>query len=298
MRRSWVLCFVVSVVSVTLCPSSRARADDPPPVAMRDLARGEAPIAAIVSAAVLAASFASYPAPPAAWRGGVLFDDASREALQLRSPGDRQVAGAISDGLVGALVLAPAVVDAAIVAWLVRGDAALMGRLLLVELQALAIAHGIATIFKYATLRERPMVRACREDRARQEADPICESRPDPDIEPSSFFSGHATLAFTSAAVVCLHHTELGLFGPAGDATACATGLALAATVGLLRIAADRHYASDVLVGAAVGLLSGWLVPWLAHFDVADAIGLTGADATIAPMASERALGVQVLGVF
>jgi hypothetical protein len=41
--------------------------------------------------------------------------------------------------------------------------------------------------------------------------------------------------------------------------------LSLAAATGYLRIAADSHYFSDVLVGAAVGTAVGLLVPHLLH---------------------------------
>ena len=44
-----------------------------------------------------------------------------------------------------------------------------------------------------------------------------------------------------------------------------AAGLPLAALTGYLRIAADRHYLSDVLVGAGAGTLFGTLVPRLLH---------------------------------
>ena len=44
-----------------------------------------------------------------------------------------------------------------------------------------------------------------------------------------------------------------------------AAGLAVAAVTAYLRIAADRHYASDVTVGAAIGSLTGFAVPYLFH---------------------------------
>lgn len=44
-----------------------------------------------------------------------------------------------------------------------------------------------------------------------------------------------------------------------------ATGLPLAASVAYLRIAADKHYLSDVATGAVAGSLFGFLVPFLFH---------------------------------
>ncbi|UJR85682.1 phosphatase PAP2 family protein [Sandaracinus amylolyticus] len=307
MRRSWVLCSIVVLSSFPL----RAHADEPAPSAvapplpsveeatrppMRELGVVEATVSSVVSAGVLAATFLPTPEHETPqWRGGILFDDAVRDAFHLRSPSDRQLASTASDALVGTLVLAPVLVDAVLMAGLVRGDPELMGRMLLMNLQAHAVSFGLTTIFKKLVGRERPNARACREDPERQSSDPLCESPPDPN---ASFFSGHTSLAFTSAALMCVQHSEIGLFGQEGDAVMCATGLALATSVGLLRIAADKHYASDVLVGALVGALSGWLVPWLLHFDVADTVGIDGASATIAPMVDEQQIGIQLFGVF
>jgi len=44
-----------------------------------------------------------------------------------------------------------------------------------------------------------------------------------------------------------------------------AVGLAAAAMVGYLRIAADQHYFTDVLVGAAAGSAIGFAVPYGFH---------------------------------
>ena len=44
-----------------------------------------------------------------------------------------------------------------------------------------------------------------------------------------------------------------------------ATGLTLGATTGYLRMAADRHYFTDVVTGAVVGSAVGFAVPYLLH---------------------------------
>ena len=51
--------------------------------------------------------------------------------------------------------------------------------------------------------------------------------------------------------------------GYRNEAVVWATGLALATTTAVLRIAADRHYATDGIAGAAAGAFIGWLVPRL-----------------------------------
>lgn len=40
-------------------------------------------------------------------------------------------------------------------------------------------------------------------------------------------------------------------------------GLATASSVAILRVAAGKHYPSDVVMGAAMGSFIGWLVPML-----------------------------------
>ncbi len=305
MRRSWVLSFIV-IAFIPLRAHAEVPSTNPSDIAldvrharppMRELGLGEALGTGILSAGVLAATFMPYPVhetPP--WQGGILFDDAIRNALQLRSPQERELASTISDVIVGGLVLTPVFIDALLMSWLVRGDPELMGRMMLMNLQAHAFAQGLTTLFKHVVGRERPMARACREDPERRQSDPTCDSSSDPDIDPASFFSGHASLAFTSAALMCLNHTQLGLFGPEGDAAMCATGVALASTVGLLRILADRHYATDVIIGALVGVIAGGLVPWLLHFNVGEAVGINDMSATVAPMVNQGNIGIQISG--
>jgi len=77
-----------------------------------------------------------------------------------------------------------------------------------------------------------------------------------------SFYSGHASLAFS---VVAATVTVAAMRGYAGTGIAAGVGFTLAAGVGYLRIAADQHYLSDVLVGAAAGGLMGWAVPRIFH---------------------------------
>lgn len=75
-----------------------------------------------------------------------------------------------------------------------------------------------------------------------------------------SFFSGHSTLAFglaTSAGVIA-HRRHYAI-----EPYVWGVGMTLAATTAYLRVAADKHYATDVLTGSAFGVLAGLTVPWL-----------------------------------
>jgi membrane-associated phospholipid phosphatase len=87
----------------------------------------------------------------------------------------------------------------------------------------------------------------------------------DPEIPPdvddnTSFPSGHTTLAASIAvsAGVVAHRR-----GYALEPVIWAAGITLTAATGYLRMAADRHYLSDVFTGAAIGTLAGFFIPRL-----------------------------------
>jgi hypothetical protein len=75
-----------------------------------------------------------------------------------------------------------------------------------------------------------------------------------------SFFSGHTTISFAS--VVFLSKVY-GDYFPDSEWKPYIWGVSLgiAATVGYLRIAAGKHFLTDVLVGAIVGSAIGYLIP-------------------------------------
>jgi membrane-associated phospholipid phosphatase len=77
-----------------------------------------------------------------------------------------------------------------------------------------------------------------------------------------SFFSGHTSLAFALAASAGTIST---LRGYPSAPWVWAGGMALASSVGYLRIAGDAHWATDVVTGAVVGGLVGFAVPWAFH---------------------------------
>jgi membrane-associated phospholipid phosphatase len=106
---------------------------------------------------------------------------------------------------------------------------------------SLAVCH----IVKRAVARQRPLVRYA--------AEPL-EHDPDNNL---SFYSGHTTLAFSAATTA---GRMADLHGYEAAPAIWATGMTLAAATGYFRMAADKHYFTDVLVGAATGALVGYLV--------------------------------------
>lgn len=77
-----------------------------------------------------------------------------------------------------------------------------------------------------------------------------------------SFFSGHSTWAFGIATAA---GTVASLRGHKRAWLTWLVGLPIAAATAGLRLAADKHWASDVLVSSAVGALFGAGVPLLFH---------------------------------
>ncbi|MVM29119.1 phosphatase PAP2 family protein [Spirosoma sp. HMF4905] len=75
-----------------------------------------------------------------------------------------------------------------------------------------------------------------------------------------SFPSGHTANAFTGAALLDREFSGVSAWIPIG-------GYAMATTTGALRMINDKHWVSDVLVGAGIGLLSTEVAyhvyPWL-----------------------------------
>jgi hypothetical protein len=78
----------------------------------------------------------------------------------------------------------------------------------------------------------------------------------------SSFFSNHTASAFT-AAVFTGYTFQLKHPGSPMVPWIWGAGLTMASGVGAMRIMAGKHFPSDVLAGAAVGALCGYVVPRL-----------------------------------
>jgi membrane-associated phospholipid phosphatase len=86
-----------------------------------------------------------------------------------------------------------------------------------------------------------------------------------------SFFSGHTSFAFAISTATA---TVLTLRGYKYAWLAWAIGMPLAATTAILRLAADKHWASDVLVGMVIGSAVGVGVPLLFHGRVTQSVSL------------------------
>jgi membrane-associated phospholipid phosphatase len=122
----------------------------------------------------------------------------------------------------------------------------------LVIAEAAVLASNASQALKYLTARQRPSAHA----RALGQATAV-EPSSDDNL---SFSSGHTAMAFAVAVSAARVMTLRG-YRHAG--WAWGLGLSAAAAVGYLRIAADRHYVTDVLASAGIGTAMGLIVPRL-----------------------------------
>lgn len=82
----------------------------------------------------------------------------------------------------------------------------------------------------------------------------VKEERPDKSDD-LSFPSGHTSIAFTNAALLYYEYKDSNLWY-------ASSGFLFATATGVLRIANNKHYTSDVLAGAGIGLASGLIVSY------------------------------------
>ena len=124
----------------------------------------------------------------------------------------------------------------------------------LIILEATFTAMAINQTAKFLVGRERPFVHQLSPE---QKA-----LVPKPDDSNLSFFSGHATftmsITIAAATLTQLRGYRLAWLVPA-------VGVPVSLAVGILRIAADKHYFTDVAVGWIVGADVGFAVPFFFH---------------------------------
>ncbi len=171
------------------------------------------------------------------------FDRSARNALVWNNTGRADTLSTV-----GAYVLAPLVGLTLLIASDKNASATRLIDDVLPVAETVAMVQ-VATIFgKYLVARERPNAYF-----ATGALDPKADNF-------SSFWSGHSVLGFaiTSAAGTVCH--ERGYWTEPYVWTA---GVALSLSVEYLRMAADKHYLSDVVVGGLIGLGAGLLVPRL-----------------------------------
>jgi membrane-associated phospholipid phosphatase len=234
---------------------------------------------------------------PIPWTGRDDFDDKWRNLARLSSPDARKAADDWSSALLGAGLGGQAAADLIVSVALDRGGRGTCNaglQVFVIDAQALGLTLLFHGVVSSGASRERPYGRLCT----------TVASLPDGGnctgiTRYESFFSGHTAFAFTLAGLTCMHHIHLNLYGgDAADVAACGVSLGTAAVVGVLRTMADKHYATDVLTGFAVGSLVGFGAPLLYYRSgltrAASWTGASGVRATLVP----GPLGGALIGTF
>ncbi|MCA9597817.1 MAG: phosphatase PAP2 family protein [Myxococcales bacterium] len=226
------------------------------------------------------------------WTGPILFDDGVRSALRGESRKARENAATLSDVFAvtpqvmvfADTILVPTLTDDfnLDVAW----------QMTAMNLQALSFVGLLTRSGHRFVARERPDVAECEKD---PDYDPTCFGGSN-----ASFPGGHSSATMTSAGLICAHHLNVPLYGGgAPDIAACGTAVGLGLATGWMRMTADRHYASDIIVGTVLGFGGGFGLPLLLHYrGLAPTRQVAGTTITVFPQASERELGLGLYGWF
>jgi membrane-associated phospholipid phosphatase len=174
-----------------------------------------------------------------AWRGAV-FGEGGRT----RSFEAREATAALSDAALAMSLMRPFGLALA-------SDAPQRSRDVLLIGEAQVIQLGLVNGLKHVFHRPRPYAHFC----SAADADEMNahDSR-------LSFYSGHTSTAFAGAFAAWEIARRRGY---RNRREILWTGVGLATATGALRTLADRHYLTDVLTGAAVGGVVGWLIPHL-----------------------------------
>lgn len=234
--------------------------------------------------------------PSRRWTHENDFDAGIRSGLRLDAVGARRDADAASDVFlalsVGGLPIAAMGTELAR-----TGDCIEVWDMLGQAFEATSLALFVTESIKVAAGRERPFGRDCGIDAPR-------DARCGGDDRNLSFVSGHATLAAAGAGVTCRFALEREAFGSSRAAriAPCVLGAASAFLAGTLRVASDRHWGSDVLVGFGVGALVGSLdvlgpFDWL-RFERRGRSGRIEATGVVLPFAQDGAVGARLAIVY
>ncbi|MDB4946519.1 MAG: hypothetical protein JWP97_6053 [Labilithrix sp.] len=214
----------------------------------------------VLGAAMLTTGLATPGKTNPTWLGRNGFDDAARRAFAGRSSTTRKAASTASDILYVSLTLYPAAIEALVLAGIVHKSKDVAFQLFMIYGEA-ALTSGLVSVAAQGlAYRGRPLVLGCRQDGG---YDAICGTKQ----ESRSFFAGHVSMSFNTAALTCVNQAHLPLYGSRGGGiAACATTLTAATATGFFRLVGDKHWATDVLTGAGVGTATGLLYPLLLHY--------------------------------
>ncbi len=277
---------IVVMACLTVTDRS-ARASEPPiaarpgPVVWKKEWRRFTPIEGAVTLAGTLAGFLietrlDDPSKPRLPGAIPIVDDGARYLLRGRTPHVRYVFASFSDIGFRMMVFFP-YVDALFGGLVLHQSVDVTAQMALIDAEALTLSGITQLLISRGLSRERPYVQDC--DDATPDRRGCSVSG-----DYKSFYGGHSAATFTSAALTCLHHQNLPLYGGgAPDAWACTWAVGVASATALFRIVSDSHYLSDVAVGAAAGWFYGYIMPRFLHYTPRTKARLGGFEPTFVP---------------
>jgi membrane-associated phospholipid phosphatase len=209
------------------------------------------------------------------WHGSLLYDDAVRSALLPETEKAKDRAGFVSTVTFWMLNAYPFAVDAVVTATLARGRADVAAQMVAMDAEAFALDGLLFRGLELIVRRARPFVADCIDQGGTNESCTVGNT--------TSMPSGHVSTVVTAASLICTHHLKLHLHESAADGVTCGAAIAVALGSTVARIMSDNHYATDATAGAAIGVLSGFVLPMSLHY---------GWHTPIVPMVTQQSLGV------
>jgi hypothetical protein len=221
------------------------------------------------------------------WLGALPGDSSVDEHLGLGSDSTRfHVAGRLADAFYYGS-LANAVLEPLLAAGVAGGDWDTARELVLINLEAYSFVSAVLFVSQLGVRRARPKADACRTG--------DLESCSQDDRR--SWPGGHLTIVATNAALSCLHHAHLPLFGGgAPDIAACGFWIAGTAATFVGRMVTRSHHLSDQMSALGLAAIGGFVLPYLLHYAWSEPSG--SASARILPHASETELGLGAVGFY
>ncbi len=147
----------------------------------------------------------------------ILFDNAARNFLRLPTQQERYIARDTSDVFLSLETTWPVFVDSLIVAYGARRSPHVAYETAIIDMEAITLALAVQQLTADFVSRPRPYFHNCGGVLPAGDNDCVRNTRY------RSFFSGHSTLAFTGASLICAHRARLDFFGPTADVATCVT---------------------------------------------------------------------------
>jgi hypothetical protein len=217
----------------------------------------------VATAAMFAGAFGlRFGAPPQidpTFTGGFLVDDWFYETAYPQDPDARkawELAGDVPYWTSYLWAAADPVIAGLSHGWDVGSQ------MLLINLESYGAYSMVLWGAQYVIRRRRPAARAC--DGGGGPAEPGDCSSPE---SVRAFIGGHTGFVSTTAALTCIHHAYMPLFGDGfANQFPCAYWVTASALVFTARAVNGDHYLSDDILGLGVGMLAGGLLPWALHY--------------------------------